>query len=386
MFSKRSSRIFAICVALGTLAAQEMPLDQSSIKINLPPDSPIALVSANMGGSNRQSRGSALAIDLHMTLTFRNTTADTIRGVTLLVVAQEVTPGGKGGVTLPAPLNVESGQAFQMAVETQLLRPGGAGGGPLVQVDLDGVLFKDLHFYGKNRLDSKRALTAYELEAQRDRQYFKQVLAAKGPVGLQQEMLAVIVRDASRPRIGVAVRRNSGPAVSSAVVSVNERLEKFAFLNFPGAPVEPVRGSAQIAGNEARTPNIEIRNNTHNPVRYAEIGWIVKDPRGAEYLAASVPASGPAELYLPPGHTAHVLQDSSLRFTSKTGEPVQISGMTAFVSQVEFENGKVWVPDRKSLESTRLLQVLAPSTQEQQLMHIYRTKGLNGLVEELNKF
>src|SRR5438445_342093 len=87
----------------------------------------------------------------------------------------------------------------------------------------------------------------------------------------------------------------------------------------------------------------------------ARTGWIVKDPRGAEYMAASVPASGPAELYLPPRQTARVLQDSSLRFTGKSGEPVAISGMTAFVSQVEFENGKVWVPARESLQNMQLL-------------------------------
>jgi hypothetical protein len=81
-----------------------------------------------------------------------------------------------------------------------------------------------------------------------------------------------------------------------------------------------------------------------------------------------------------------VLQDSSLRFTGKGGEPVSIASMTAFVSQVEFENGKIWVPDRKSLESMQLLRVLAPSTQEQKLMDVYRHRGLNALVEELNKF
>src|ERR1043166_8762237 len=114
MSSKWSFRILAIgAAALGALYAQEMPLDRSSIKINLPADSPIVLVGADMGGSNAQSRGSATVLDLHMSLTFRNNTADTIRGVTLLVVAQEVTPGGKGGVTLPAPLNVEPGQSFQ---------------------------------------------------------------------------------------------------------------------------------------------------------------------------------------------------------------------------------------------------------------------------------
>jgi len=297
-----------------------------------------------------------------------------------------VTPGGKGSVTKPAPLNVEPGQSFTMGIETQLMRPGRSGSGPLLQVDLDGVLFKDLHFYGKNRLDSKRALTAYEMEAQRDRLYYKQVLAKSGPAGLQQEMLAALVREASRPRINVAVRRNSGAAVSSSVVTSHERLATFAFLNFPDAPVEPIQGSAQISGNEARTPNIEIRNKSRNPVRYVEIGWIVKDQRGAEYMAASVPASGPSELYLPPRQKARVLQDSSLRFTGKGGEPVPIAGMTAFVSQVEFEDGKIWVPARQSLQNLQLLKVLAPSTQEQWLMDLYRTKGPNALVEELNKF
>jgi hypothetical protein len=387
MSSKWSSRIFAFgAAALMALYAQEMPLDQSSIKVNLPSDAPISLVSANMGESRAVSRGSALVLDLHMTLTFRNTTASTIRGVTLLVLAQEVTGGGKGQVTLPPPLNVEPGQSFQMAVETQLMRPGRPNGGPLVQVDLDGVLFKDLHFYGKNRLDSKRSLTAYEMEAQRDRQYFKQVLAARGPTGLQQEILAGLVREAARPRINVAVRRNSGPAVSSAVVSSREHVATFAFLKFPDSPVEPIRGSAQIADNEARTPNIEIRNNSHKPVRYVEIGWIVRDPRGGEFMAASVPASGPSELYLPPGHSARVLQDSALRFTRNAGEPVAIAGMTAFVSQVEFENGSIWVPNRASLSNAQLLHVLAPSTTEQWFTHLYNSQGLKGLVEELNKY
>jgi hypothetical protein len=33
-----------------------------------------------------------------------------------------------------------------------------------------------------------------------------------------------------------------------------------------------------------------------------------------------------------------------------------------------------------------LLRVLAPSTEEQRLTEIYRSKGLKALVEELNKF
>ena len=121
-------------------------------------------------------------------------------------------------------------------------------------------------------------------------------------------------------------------------------------------------------------------------MRYVEIGWIVKDQRGAEFMAASVPASGPAELYLPAGRTARVLQDSTLKFTRGAGQPVPIAGMTGFVSQVEFTNGQVWVPDRQSLQNLQLLRVLAPSTEEQRLTELYRKKGPQALIEELNKF
>jgi hypothetical protein len=63
-------------------------------------------------------------------------------------------------------------------------------------VDLDGVLFQDLTFYGPNRLNSRRSLTAWELEAQRDRAHFKQVLAAAGPEGLKREVLESLARQA----------------------------------------------------------------------------------------------------------------------------------------------------------------------------------------------
>jgi hypothetical protein len=383
MCSKWSSR-FIVCSAAAwlTLAAQDVPLDQSSIKINLPADSPLTLISANMGESRAVGRGSAVELDLRMSVTLRNASGDTIRGVTLLVKAQEVTPGGRASVTLPA-LNVAPEQTFTMPVSMQLLRPGRNTSGPLVEVDLDGVLFQNLSFYGKNRLDSRRALTAYQVEAERDRQYFKQILASYGKEGLQRDVLASMARQAERPRLNVAISR--GRAVSAAVAS-GEKLAQFAFLKFPDSPVEPLEGSAQISGNEARSPNIEIRNKSGRPVRYVEIGWIVKDATGKEFMAASVPASGPAELYLPAGHTARVLQNSSLRFTNKTGGPVAISGMTGFVSQVEYMDGKIWVPDRKSLQNLQLLRVLALSTEEQRLTELYKTKGLQALIEELNKF
>ena len=69
------------------------------------------------------------------------------------------------------------GETFQVRIDMQLMRPSQVTGGPLVQVDLDGVLFQDLSFFGPDRLNSRRTMTACEMEAQRDREHFKRILA-----------------------------------------------------------------------------------------------------------------------------------------------------------------------------------------------------------------
>jgi len=375
----------AVAAALGAAAlpAQDAPLDpHSSIKINLPSDSPVTLLTANVGESRATARGAALVLDLHMGLVLRNASPNRVRGVTLRVVTQEVALGGKASVAVPS-LNVGPGEAFPVRIDVQLMRPTQTASGPLVQVDLDGVLFQDLSFYGPNRLNSRRSLTAWELEAQRDRQHFRNVLSASGPAGLQRAMLESLARQADRPRLDVRLARG-GRSVSAAAVAPPERTAQFAFLKFPDAPVEPVEGWAQLAGNEARAPRIEVKNVSGKPVRYVELGWIVADQKGQRYLAASLPASDP-NLFLPPGKTGRVLQETSLRF-SRDGEPVAVQEMAGFVSQVEFADGKVWVPNRQSLESAMLLKVLAPSAEEQRLSDLYRKKGLPALIEELGKF
>jgi hypothetical protein len=316
-------------------------------------------------------------------LTLRNASPNRVRGLTLRVVSQEVTLGGKASVAVPS-LNVGPGESFPVGIDLQLMRPTQVSSGPLVQVDLDGVLFQDLSFFGPNRLNSRRSLTAWEMEAQRDRKHFKSVLAAHGPQGLQREILESLARQNERPRLDVRMARGSGRAVTSSAAVGPEHTAQFAFLKFPDSPVEPVDGWAQIAGNEARAPRIQVKNNSRQTVRHVELGWIVQDQRGRQYLAASLPASDPG-LNLLPGTTSRVLQDTALKF-SHDGQPVAVQGMTGFVSQVEFADGKVWVPNRQNLENATLLKVLAPSAEEQRLSDLYRKKGLNALVEELKKF
>jgi hypothetical protein len=167
-------------------------------------------------------------------------------------------------------------------------------------------------------------------------------------------------------------------------VPATDHVAQFAFLNLPSAPVQPLEGWAAISGNEARSPQVEVVNHSSRPVRYVEIGWLVKDKAGREYLAGSVPASE-STMVLPAGQRAKLQQDTALKF-SRGGRPIEIDSMTAYVSEVEFADGHVWVPSRRDLDSSPLLRITAPSPEEQRLADIYAKKGLAALVAELNRY
>src|SRR5271166_1780215 len=92
-------RRLAILFLAGTLAAGAQSLSR---KIDLPKDSPVTLVSADWGESSATPRGGAFLVDVHAALSLRNSSQHRLRGVTLAVVAQEVTPGGKGSVSVPS--------------------------------------------------------------------------------------------------------------------------------------------------------------------------------------------------------------------------------------------------------------------------------------------
>jgi hypothetical protein len=362
------SKVAALFVA-GVLTAGAQTLTR---KIDLPADSPVTLVSADWGDSKATPRGGAYLVEVHAALSLRNSSARRIRAITMVVLAQEVTPGGKGSVSLPS-LDVAPGETFPLRIDLPLLRPMVAGpGGPAVEVRLDGVLFDDLNFYGPDKLHSRRTMTVWELEARRDRKYFKTLLEQAGRDALQNEMINSLARQAERPQAGVQMVRGR------ATNADPEREVKFAFLQVPDAPVEPMGGLAHISGNEARAPRIEVRNKSDRAIRYLEIGWIVRDQMGREFLAASMPS----DLNLAPGRTGQVVEDAALRFPERTS----IEGMTGFVSSVGYADGDYWIPSRRALEDPKLRALVSPSPEEQRLASIYRKRGMAGLIEELKKF
>ncbi len=373
-----------LVLALGAAAmsfAQETPLDpNSSIKFNLPQGSPVSMMSANYENSRATARGGALVLDLHISLTLRNQDYKRIHAITMLVSAHETAAGGRASYSIPT-LDVRPGESFPLKIDVQLIRPIQAGAGPLVEVSLDGVLFEGAKFFGPNKLNSQRTMTFWEMQNQRDRNYLKQVLATRGNTGLQDEMVASLSRQAERPGLDVQVRRGGRVVAGSAAPN---RTTQFAFLNIPQAPVELTDGWAEISGNEAKDAKVHLDNKSKRPVRYVEVGWIVKDTAGHEFMAGSMP-SAEAEMYLPAGQRGEMYQNTTLRFSHGPGQPVAIGSMTGFVNQVEYADGTVWVPTREALGNSHLGKLLSPSPEEQRLTDLYHKKGLAALLQDLNR-
>jgi hypothetical protein len=341
---------------------------QSTMHITFPEDSPVTVVAADWGESSASARGGAMLLDLHTSLSLRNSSSRRLRGITLLVLAQEVTPGGKASVAVPS-LNVGPGENFPVRMDLRLLRPLQAGSGPLVEIRLDGVLFDDLSFFGPDRLNSRRSMTVWELEAKRDRQYFRHVLESKGRESLRSEIVASLEQQAQRAQMDARV--SAGRATAGA----DGRQVQLAFVESPNAPVLPEQGYARIVHEEARAPRLSLRNRSDRPIDSFELGWIVRDSRGKEFVAGSIPV----QVDLQPRQRRTVLQDVSFRFTQPGGQPIAIESMTAFVSSVQFAGGEMWVPER----STKLPTV---SPEEQRLAELYKRKGMDALVQELKKF
>lgn len=363
MFSPSRALIFAVAVGAWAQAPAVSLDPKSAFKVSLPGDAPVALVNADWGQSKAAARGGALQVDLHSTVQLRNAGTRKIRGVSLLVLAQEVTPGGKASVTVPS-LDVEPGETFAVKIDLRLMRPLAGTQGALVEVSLDGVLFEDLGFYGPNRLNSRRSMTAWEMEARRDRKYFLAVLEQSGAEGLRKEMTASLARQAAQPRADMQTAR-AGRA-TNLPVGTEEQLE-FAFLQLPEAPVELLNGFVRVAGSEARLPRMELQNRSRRPVRHLEVGWILRDGQGREYHAGEMPA----EVNLAAGAKGELVKDATLKFSQP------IAGLRAFVANVEFADGSMWVPNRNA--------VLPVSPEEQRLAEMYRRKGLEAVVEQLRR-
>ena len=213
-------------------------------------------------------------------------------------------------------------------------------------------------------------MTIWELEARRDRQYFKQVMESKGRDGLRSEMLMSLDRQADRREMDARVAQEG-----RSVATRPERQIELAFVRSPNAPVAAESGMVRVSANEARSPKMFVRNRSERPVRTFEVAWLLKDMRGREFVAGATPL----DVIIQPRAQTTVVQDATFKFTQASGAPISLQEMTAFLTSVEFADGSVWVPSRSARWPT-------PSPEEQRLAEIYRKRGIEALVNELNRY
>jgi hypothetical protein len=362
--------------AVGLAVADE---NDSWVAVQFPHDSPVVSLGYDTHSSTVTTRGTSMVIDLHASLVLRNDGTKPLCGLTLRVEAQDLTPHGTGSVTKPS-LFVLPGEEFPVKVDLKLVRPisTSRSESAVVQVVLDCALFSDLKAYGPDRLNSLRTLMVYELEARRDRQFLLRLLDG-GQLAELREELNFGIQDFFPRQLGLELLR--GPRATG----VREQELAVSPVNFPKAPVQPLSGAARVAGNEVRAPHVDVRNFSKQHVLSVAMGWIVRDERGTDFVAGALTSHSP----IGPVQTSSISESGTLRFSRPTGEPMVIDRLMAFVSDVQFADGSLWIPSRDDIDAATqdqtLRRELATSPEEQRLASIYRRDGMGGLKRELKR-
>ncbi|MBV9082733.1 MAG: hypothetical protein JOZ62_08670 [Acidobacteriaceae bacterium] len=368
--------LFVFCA----LAASPVALAQTEgrwFDVDFPRDSPVLMVSFDLGrDTTAHVSGMSIAIDVHASLMLRNTGKKDISGLSLRVEAQDLTPAGKGSVTLPS-LAVQPGDVFPVRIDMELLRPFNVSNtaGAMVRISLDCALFSDLTYYGPDKLSSRRILTVYELEARRDRRYLAALLRSGRISELRQE-LNFGLPELQPQDFGLELLRENAARSRQPSMQVHA-------VSFPSSPVQSLGGAAKVSGNEVREPEIEVRNSSQKTVRSIDMGWIVRDERGRDFVAGSMPAS----LQLAPVQIGKVIEPGTLRFSRLKGPPLLIEDLVTFISDVEFSDGQLWIPSRSDIDEATtdptLRRALANSPEQQRLAEVFRRRGIAALVNEL---
>ena len=254
------------------------------------PETGLELVGRDFSRTQISIRGAAAVVELRCRLTLVNRTERTLRSVALAIQSAPGSPGGKATVTAPS-LSVARGEEFPVDVSLRLVRPLPAPGAPLAEIVVDGVLYADLSFRGPDETAARRRMTLLELEARRDRARLAAVLAERGGEALRAEALATLERQASRPALEARLAGGDGRGVSPTLEASMQPLE-LAFLDLQQAPLEIVAGASRVAGAQAISPSLEVRNRSPKTVRDFEVGWVVNDRAGRRYAAGAIPSTG----------------------------------------------------------------------------------------------
>lgn len=359
--------------------AQVQPGGRPQVAVDIPDGVPFQVEAFDFENTDWQPRGGALVIELEGSVRFRQLGPQTVRALTLAVDAHDRMLGGRASVSIPS-LHAATGDAIEVYVSLRMLRPLPGPPGPAVRIAPDAVLYDSLAAAGPNRLGSVRAMIARELEARRDRAYFRAQLEAGGRDALVSAMQASLRRQAARPRLEVSLARD-GPATAGA----RPRTLALAFLPDADAPLILEQGTALVTGSVSDAPRIRLRNRSAQAVRHFELGWLVRDESGVLYSAGAAPVDGAPRLR--PGSV--FVTSASRRFALRpagTRRAAAWTGMSAYLRSAELADGSVWIPSRSALAASELLDSVPVSAEEERLSRLYRERGPAAVSAELDRF
>ena len=376
----RRWRTFMAATALLALCGPLVAADPD-VAVEVPASVPLEVVDSNFEESDFEPRGGALVIELAGSVRFRHTGPNAVRAVTLAVDAGQGGLGGRAAVALPS-LNARNGDEFGVRVNLRLVRPLPLSGGPAVRIATDAVLFDTLAAAGPDRLNSVDKMKTRELEARRDREFFRSRWMAGGREALATAMQASLRRQAARPRLDI---RLAGDGPATAARRNSSREIRLALTQDELAPLALERGTALVTGVVSDSPRILVRNRTDRTIRRFEIGWLVRDSEGTLYSVGAAPAEG--DLSLDAGERTEVgaRRQFEIRPVAVEGER-RIQQMGAYLRSAQMDDGSVWIPRREALEASRLLDAVPVSAEELRLTQLYRERGPAVVVEELRRF
>lgn len=365
---------------------------RSFVRVQLPPDSPVEVVDLSYGSSRIVRRPMALEMELNLILTLRNRSGKPVEGLALVLG----TAAARGAVGLSAVsgIRLESGATFtlpaRMHADYHLASTAASTSArqlpSSMQVRLDAVLFSDGTGYGPDRMRALGAMRINQAESLRDRRFFH-VLYDSG--GLPR-LLSVLQRWGGEATAQTNAPQET-PSVLAGVSAERARaLAQFAdfrVARFSDAPIEIVSARARVFDGGLVDPSLEVRNISGVPVTDFLVTWLLSDATGKEFRGATISASGWREpgtrFQVAPGESAVWSHSSVLAIGPRATGPI-LSGRV-YLRAVEFADGRVWVPERHTIEAAGLTGPLTFSPEVVRLFRLYQTRGPSALLAEFRR-